>query len=341
MAGRELRSGLVRSISRSMLRHRSPNAACYDELNRSNSRNDLDKFLGIGLKLLPLVRRYQPIALAKKVAIAYICICLCLWGGQRHLMFHPDRQLVAVPSNAPWKMPYQEVVIPSGTGTLKGWWISADPRRTGGSKAKVILFLGGAAGNKSHYLDRVEGLRQLGFSLLLFDYRGYGESAGDLPSETQLYQDSQAAWNYLIDRQQIPADRIFIYGESLGGAIAIDLALKQPQAAGAIVQSSFTSMPEMAKWKGLGWLVPIDLLANEKFDSVAKVRSLQMPVLFVHGTADETVPVAMSQQLFAAAPAPKYLHIVPTGEHARLYKPGEHSYLTAIRRFIDRHDREK
>lgn len=282
-----------------------------------------------------VIRRKHLGTLVKRLAIAYVSTCLCLWIGQRHLIFHPYRELVAVPSSSPWNMPYQEIVIPSGSGHLKGWWIPADPRRVKDSTPpKVILFLGGAAGNKSHYLDRVEGLRQLGFALLLFDYRGYGESPGDFPSETQIYKDSQAAWNYLIQQQKVPPQHILLYGESLGGAIALDLAIKHPQAQGLVVQSSFTSMTDMARWKGFGWLFPVDLLLTQKFDSIAKVRSLQIPVLFIHGTADDVVPFKMGQRLFETASAPKYLHVVPDAGHASLLRSGEQSYLKAIGQFI-------
>lgn len=219
------------------------------------------------MKLPVVIRRKHLGTVAKRLGIAYISTCLLLWIGQRYLIFHPHRELVAVPSAAPWHMPYREIVIPTASGNLKGWWIPADPRRRADSTPpKVLLFLGGAAGNKSHYLDRVEGLRQLGFSLLLFDYRGYGESGGDFPNETQLYQDSQAAWDYLIQQQQVPPQQIFLYGESMGGAIALDLAVKHPQAAGSIVQSSFTSMADIAKWRGFGWLFPVDLLLTQKFN---------------------------------------------------------------------------
>jgi uncharacterized protein len=287
------------------------------------------------LKQSVVIRHKHLGTLLKRLTIAYISTCLCLWIGQCHLIFHPYRELVAVPSASPWNMPYREIVIPSGSGHLKSWWIPADPRRVKDSTPpKVILFLGGAAGNKSHYLDRVEGLRQLGFALLLFDYRGYGESPGDFPSETQIYKDSQAAWNYLIQQQKVPPQQILLYGESLGGAIALDLAVKHPQAQGLVVQSSFTSMTDMARWKGFGWLFPVNLLLNQKFDSIAKVRSLQIPVLFIHGTADEVVPFKMGQRLFAAAPSPKYLHVVPDAGHARLLRSGEQSYLKAIGQFI-------
>jgi uncharacterized protein len=287
------------------------------------------------LKRIVIIHRKHLGTWVKRLTVAYVSTCICLWIGQRHLMFRPYGEMVGVPNSSPWKMPYREIGIPIASGHLKGWWIPVDPRRVKDSTApKVLLFLGGAAGNKSHYLDRVEGLRQLGFSLLLFDYRGYGDSPGAFPSEAQLYQDSQAAWDYLIQQQKVPPQQIFLYGESLGGAIALDLAVKHPQAAGLIVQSSFTSMTDIAKWRGFGWLLPVDLLLTQKFDSIAKVRSLQMPVLFIHGTTDEVVPFEMGQRLFATAPTPKYLHVVPDAGHTRLLRSGEQSYLKAIGRFI-------
>ncbi len=287
-------------------------------------------FREMNLKLLTVIERKHLATFGKRLGIAYVVACLFLWIGQRRLMFYPHRELVAVPSSSPWNMPYREIVIPTASGKLKGWWIPADARRVRNSTPPVVLFLGGAGGNKSHYLDRVEGLRQLGVSLLLFDYQGYGESRGDFPSETQLYKDGQAAWNYLTQQQKIPPQQIFLYGESLGGAIALDLALKHQQAAGLIVQSSFTSMKDMARWKGFGWVFPVDIIVNQKFDSIAKVRSLQIPVLFVHGTTDEVVPFYMGQRLFAAAPSPKYLHVVPEAGHTKLLRPGKQSYVKAI-----------
>ena len=288
----------------------------------------------MNLKLLAAINHKHLATFFRLLGIVYGITCLCLWAWQRCLMFHPHQELIAVPSSSPWNMPYQKITIPTASGKLKGWWISASPRRVKNSNPPVVLFLGGAAGNKSHYLDRVEGLRQLGVSLLLFDYRGYGESRGDFPKETQLYQDGRAAWDYLTQQQKIPPQHIYIYGESLGGAIALDLAVKQPQAAGLIVQSSFTSMRDMARWKRLSWVFPVDIMLNQKFDSITKVRALQIPVLFVHGTTDDVVPFEMGERLFAAAPSPKYLHVVPDAGHTTLLKPGKLSYVKAIREFI-------
>ncbi len=141
---------------------------------------------------------------------------------------------------------------------------------------------------------------QLGFSVLLIDYRGYGRSEGAFPNEKKVYQDAATAWNYLVQKLQIPPRHIFIYGHSLGGAIAIDLAVKHPNAAGLIVESSFTSIREVVAYRNLFWMFPVNLILTQRFESIKKLPQLRMPILFIHGTADSTVPFFMSQ--FTALP---------------------------------------
>ncbi len=178
-------------------------------------------------------------------------------------------------------------------------------------------------------------MRQLGFSVLVVDYRGFGESKGNLhPNESRIYQDSQTAWNYLVNKRRIPAKDIIVYGESLGGAVAIDLAVKHPQAGGLIVQSSFTSMAETVKQQDWLKIFPIDLLLTQRFNSIEKVKKLQVPVLFIHGTADNIVPSYMSHLLYNSAPQPKQVFTVPQAGHFRIYKPGNNSYLRAIEKFM-------
>ena len=156
----------------------------------------------------------------------------------------------------------------------------------------------------------------------------------------KLYQDSQAAWQYLTQAKKIAPETITIYGESLGGAVAIDLALKQPQAKALIVQSSFTSMTERVLEISRLRLFPIEIILNQKFDSITKIKLLQMPVLFLHSTGDNIVKYQHSQKLYKAAPYPKQLFLIPKGNHFNIYQPNNHSYLKAIARFIksDRHN---
>lgn len=256
-----------------------------------------------------------------------------------------------VPSDQPFRLPFQNLIIPveATSEYLSAWWVPA-PKMTDKAvtlpqephnildEPKVILYFNGRAGNKgsSSHLARVKGFRQLGFAVLLVDYRGYGNSSPRQPSEASLYQDSQAAWRYLTQTRGIAAHQIVIYGESLGGAVAVDLAVKQPEAAGVIVQSSFTSLPTAAREMGWFRFLPVDWILTQRFNSLAKIQSLKTPVLFVHGSADKIVPVWMSRALYQATPTPtpKELVVVPDADHFRIYRPGQYSYLRAIQRLM-------
>lgn len=167
---------------------------------------------------------------------------------------------------------------------------------------------------------------------MIIDYRGFGLSGGDFPTESQVYQDAQVAWNYLTQKRRILPNQIFIYGHSLGGAIAIDLAVKHPEAAGLIGQNSLTNMQDMTKWFGLFWLFPVDILLRQQFDSLQKIRSVQMPVLFIHGIRDPQIPYQMSQRLFAAAIDPKQLLLIPKAGHDNNMAE---QYYQVVRKFME------
>lgn len=296
-------------------------------------------------------RKGRWLLLGTILSLTYATACLLLFLQQRHLIYRPSPQLSLRPNAADFNLPYEEVwiAIAGSPAKLHAWWIPApiglekfaplpqEPTRILNSP-KVVLYLCGVGRNMGdyNYLARVTAFRQLGFSVLVFDYRGYGLSQGAFPNEAQVYQDSQAAWNYLRNVRRIPAEQILIYGESLGGAIALDLAIRHSEAAGLIMQSSFTSMQAAIQHRPFLQFFPIQLLLTEKFDSLAKVRSLRMPVLFLHGSVDSVVPVEMSQQLYNAAPEPKQLFLIQGADHVRIYQPGERSYLKAIQRFVEK-----
>src|SRR5207302_10642104 len=126
--------------------------------------------------------------------------------------------------------------------SLHGWWV--DPAAW---DAKVMLYLHGNDGNVSTSMGDIAPLRELGYAVFMLEYRGYGESAGSFPSAKTVYEAAEAGWNYLVDQRGISPAHLYIYGHSLGGAIGIELALRHPEAAGLIVESSFTSIREMAK----------------------------------------------------------------------------------------------
>jgi uncharacterized protein len=299
-----------------------------------------------------LHKRYQKqlLTVIAALTLAYPSTGLFLLLRQRHLIYRPAAELSMRPDAPDFKLTYQDISIPiaDSSAQLHGWWIPAptpseafavlpDEPRNILTSQKVMLYFYGVGRNMGdqNYLARVSAFRQLGFSVLVFDYRGYGLSPGEAPNERQLYQDSQAAWDYLRKVRQIPSKQILIYGESLGGAIALDLAVKHPTAGGLIMQSSFTSMTEAIKHRAFLQLFPIDQLLTERFDSISKVRSLQIPVLFLHGSADSVVPSTMSDRLYEAAPEPKQLFMISGADHVRIYQPREQSYLRAIQRFVE------
>ncbi|AFZ20887.1 alpha/beta hydrolase [Allocoleopsis franciscana] len=263
-------------------------------------------------RLLPLGRRLT-IILMGGLASVYILACLVLLVVQKHLIFKPTYVIQKTPTDL--NLRYQEVWLPIQTGfgkveRIHGWWIPTNKPKLG-----TLLYLHGNGINIGANVNQARRFGQMGFSVLLMDYRGYGRSEGGIPSESRMYQDAQTAWNYLVKKRRVPASQIYLYGHSLGGAVAIELARRHPEAAGLIVQSSFTSMQQMVERQPKFRLFPVKLLLTQRFDSVAKVKSLKMPVLFVHGTADPYIPAAMSKTLYTKAPQPKQLLLVSEAKH--------------------------
>lgn len=203
--------------------------------------------------------------------------------------------------------------------------------------APTVLYLHGARWNLNGSAFRMEGWTHMGYSVLAIDYRGFGASTARLPSEQSATEDAIAALRELARRQPDPARR-FLYGHSLGGAIAIDLAARPdlPAVAGLIVESSFTSMSDMVGTLKWGWLPGASLLVTQPFDSIDKVATLKLPMLFLHGTEDHVVPPAMSDALYAAArgvpPDLKRLVKIEGASHSGAVRSGE-PYESAVRAF--------
>ena len=234
-------------------------------------------------------------------------------------------------------VPVHPSETPPSYPLLRGGAIEAVPVSplNKGKLGRVVLYLHGNGSNVGANVEHANRFHRLGLSVFLIDYRGYGNSRGDFPSESQVYEDAQLAWDYLVKQRGIHPSQIYIYGHSLGGAIAIDLAVRHPEAAGLIVEGSFTSALAMVDFQaGVYRVFPIDLLLTQRFDSLAKVDRLQMPVLFIHGTADNVVPAQMSKKLFDAAPEPKQLYMVPDGGHNNTAQIGGAEYLDRVNQFL-------
>jgi len=282
--------------------------------------------LQICFKLLPLVTAV--------VAIAYLTICIFLARQQTRFIFFPSSVIEVTPEK--FSIPYEDVWLPvtakSGqVERLHGWWMPAKH-----PNSKVLLYLHGNGENISANVSHAHRFYQLGFSVLLIDYRGYGRSEGSFPNEMNVYQDAETAWNYLVNQRKIAPQQIFIYGHSLGGAVAIDLAVKQHTAAGLIVEGTFTSVREVIDYRNVFRSFPIDLILNQRFESIKKLTQLKMPVLLIHGTADATVPSFMSQKLYAVAPEPKKLILVEGAGHNDLAKLVGKQYLQWVEEFVQK-----
>jgi fermentation-respiration switch protein FrsA (DUF1100 family) len=192
-----------------------------------------------------------------------------------------------------------------------------------------VLFFHGNAGNLSHRADMLLRLTRPGVNVLIIDYRGYGRSQGR-PSEQGLYADATAAWTFLTAERGVDEDRIVLFGKSLGGAVAIDLAARVAPA-GVIAQSAFTSVPDMAARHYP--FVP-RMLVRTKMDSLAKIAGVSCPKLFVHSTGDEIVPYAMGRRLYDAAAEPKTFFEVRGAGHNETWLAGGEEYYRAINDFI-------
>jgi fermentation-respiration switch protein FrsA (DUF1100 family) len=234
---------------------------------------------------------------------------------EHHFIYFPDATQVATP--ALYDLPFQDVTFPASDGTrLNGWLI---PGQAG---QPLVLFCMGNAGNMSHRLDNLLQLHRLGVSLFIFDYRGYGQSAGRA-SEEGTYADIRGALTWL-DTQGWQAEQMIFFGRSLGAAVALQAALEKPPA-GVILESPFSSIRSMGNhhYPGLalllGWLISAD------YDNLGKISALQSPLLIFHGTEDTICPPAMAEELFAQAPHPKQLvWLAGAGHNNTVERGGEH-----------------
>ena len=261
-------------------------------------------------------------------ASIYIAVSLLLLWGQKRLIFIPDSQIRATPEK--YQLDYQDIWIDIKQEKIHGWWIPSTQE-----SAPTILYFHGNASNNGDVVDNAAIFHQLGLSVLLIDYRGYGKSSPTFPNETIVYQDASSAWQYLTETRQIKPNNIFVYGHSLGGAIAIDLANKQPNMAGLITEGTFTSIKDTGSYNPVFKLFPLGLIVTQRFDSISKISSLQMPLLMFHGDDDEIIPPQMATQLYDNAPQPKKLVFISEAKHDNLHKTDNPEYISNLKNFID------
>jgi fermentation-respiration switch protein FrsA (DUF1100 family) len=221
----------------------------------------------------------------------------------------------------------EEVRLDSDGVSIHGFYLpSLRPR----PQSRAILFLHGNAGNASHRLPNAAQLAQLGADVLLIDYRGYGMSEGT-PSESGAYVDARAGLSHLIEERGIPERRILLFGRSLGGAVAVDLA-RNRGLAGVILESTFTSIADVARGM-IG--TPLAYLVRGRFDSASKIGQIHAPLLFFHGDDDRVIDYRLGRRLYALAPEPKQFETILGAGHNNTVEVGRRAYFARIAQFLD------
>jgi fermentation-respiration switch protein FrsA (DUF1100 family) len=241
-------------------------------------------------------------------------------GLVSRFIYYPDPDWIATPDRL--GLEADQVQLAPEPGVELHAWFFRHP-----APLATLLFCHGNAGNVSHRLENVYHLSRTGFQVLLFDYRGYGHSTGQ-PSEEGLYRDGMAAWEYLVARSDTAEAPRLIFGRSLGGAVAVELATRV-KANGLILESTFTSIRTLAR---LIFPLPLPELPV-KYDSLAKIGRISMPLLAIHGDQDELIPFADGQALFEAAPQPKAWFPIPGAGHNDTYWIGGQAYFQRLATF--------
>jgi fermentation-respiration switch protein FrsA (DUF1100 family) len=261
--------------------------------------------------------------------LAYLGLLALVYFKQDALVFQPtmDRGFQATPASIGLGFDPLTLTTPDGE-TLDGWRVPAGRGKP--ARGLVIIFHGNA-GNISHRLDYLRMFHDLGFASLIIDYRGYGRSSGEA-SEEGSYLDADAAWNHATQALGYPAKRIVLFGESLGGAVATQLAATR-QPAALVLASTFTSVPDLGA-EIYPWL-PIRLLARIRYDSRDRLPQVNSPVLVIHSRNDDIIPFAHGRRLFETARTPKqFLEI--QGGHNEGFVFGRNEWVRQLDTFLKR-----
>jgi len=229
-------------------------------------------------------------------ALLYLLLLIFVFAFESQLVYFPGPPPEETPADH--GLAYVDVRLATADGvSLAAWFLPA----AGADEAGAVLFSHGNAGNIAGRLLGAEAFLEMGLSVLLYDYRGYGASTGK-PSEEGTYLDALAAYDWLVERRGVAPERVLAYGESLGGGVAVELARRRPVGA-VFVESTFTSLPDVGA--RLYPFLPVRLLATIKYASGDKVAELGVPLLVAHSPEDEIVPFELGRALYEAAREPK------------------------------------
>ena len=282
--------------------------------------------------VLQILQRYL-LPVVRVLVLAYIGLAIALYLGQSNLVYMPSQELIDTPATIGLK--FDDVQLSTKDNVnLDSWFVPAKDNDQIGKG--VILFCHGNGGNIGNRVSYLPIFKDLGLATFLFDYRGYGKSEGK-PSEEGTYHDVEAAWQYLTQEKQIPPQKIIIYGESLGGAIASYLAQKISQqdgknsAGGLILASTFTSISDRAA--ELYPFMPIRFLSRFSYNSIDRLPIIKIPILVIHSIDDEIIPFHHGDRNFQAANQPKKL-VKLRGDHNGGFLDSLETYRNGLKEFI-------
>ncbi|QUR68125.1 alpha/beta hydrolase [Mycobacterium spongiae] len=270
-------------------------------------------------------KRLRTLTVVGIVALVASGVIAFIWSQQRRLIYFPSPG--PVPSASAVLPAGRDVVIETSDGMRLGAWYFP---HTSGGRGPAVLVCNGNAGDRSMRAELAVALNQMGLSALLIDYRGYGGNPGK-PSEEGLAADAEAAQDWLAEQIDVDPKRIAYFGESLGAAVAVGLAVRRPPAA-LVLRSPFTSLADVGAVQ-YPWL-PLRRLLLDRYPSIERIASVSAPVLVIAGSADDIVPPALSERLVDAAAEPKRYVVVPgVGHNDRELLDGQ-VMLDAIRSFL-------
>lgn len=280
-----------------------------------------------------------------KCLAMYVVVAVLVAIFQRSLIYVPfrvDQIVVADAGHLAGRTEHVSVEASEGI-TLNGWRI-----RPPGERRRTILYCPGNAANRIYRVSTLDVLSENGSEVFLFDYRGYGENEGS-PSEEAIAADVREIWDWLTTEQGIPPEEIIVYGQSLGGGVAVrlvaDLAAENVSPGGLLLVSAFSSMVDAASNR-FAWL-PVSLLLRDRYPSEQRIEKITCPILHIHGARDRIVPIWLGEKLFARAPAnslsglPRKFVTLPHAGHNDILQTSWDAFRTATLEFSAQVGREK
>lgn len=243
------------------------------------------------------------------VVLVLALMVMAVWGLQRRLIYFPDRS--AVPSAVSILPNARDVTLDTSDGLRLAAWLVPPTTAAGPGRGFTVLVANGNAGNRADRAPLAAALAAEGFTVLLFDYRGYGGNPGR-PSEGGLARDVRAAYRYLVDVARVPADRLVFYGESLGSAVVTELATEHPPA-GLVLRSPFVDLPSLGRVHYP--FLPARQLLRDRYPTASHIRRVSVPTAIVYGTGDTIVPPEHSRTVAASAGGPVTVAAVEGADH--------------------------